>query len=55
MVAQRKPLRFRLVEAGNVADRAGRDQRLDDGGAERTGAAGNDDMTIAEIHKRQLP
>ena len=52
VVPQRKALRFRLVEAGNVADRAGSDQGLDHGGAERPGTAGNDNVTIAEVHKR---
>ena len=52
VVPQRKALRFRLVEAGNVADRAGPDQGLDDSGAERAGAAGNDNMTIAKVHER---
>ncbi len=46
--ARRKRLRLRFVEAGHVADRAGFDQRRDHGGAERAGAAGDDDMTVAE-------
>ena len=53
-VAQRKALPFRLVEAGNMADRARSDQRLHDGGAERAGAAGNDNLMIAKVHRRQL-
>jgi hypothetical protein len=34
-----------------VADRAGPDQGLDDSGAERAGAAGNDNMTIAKVQE----
>ena len=51
VVAQPEALRFGLVEARHVAERAGLDQRGDDGGAERAGAAGDDDMTVAEIHR----
>ena len=54
VVAERKPLRFRLVEAGHMANGAVLDQRRDDGGAERAGAAGDNDMTIAEIHALTL-
>jgi hypothetical protein len=38
-----------------VAERASLDQRRDDGAAERAGPAGDDDMTIAEIHIGQIP
>ena len=49
-VAQAKALRFRLVETRHVARRAGLDQRRDHGGAERAGAAGDHDVTIAKVH-----
>src|ERR1700734_1641171 len=55
MVAQPEVLRLSLVEAGHVADRAGAEQNLDDRAAQRTGAAGDDDMPIAEIHAPSSP
>ena len=54
VVAQPKALRLRFVEARHVADRAGLDQRGDDGGAERAGAASDNDVTIAKIHLGSL-
>ena len=50
VVAQAKALRLGLVEARHMADGAGFDQRGDDGGAKRAGAAGDNNMTIAKIH-----
>ena len=49
-LAQPKALRLGLVEARHMADGAGFDQAFDQRGAERTGAAGDDDVTIMKIH-----
>jgi hypothetical protein len=54
MVAQRKPIRFRSVDIWHVADRAGRDQRADHGGAQRAGSAGDDHVAVTIVH-RPLP
>ena len=54
VVAERKALRFRRDHVGHMADGAGLDQRADHRGAERAGAAGDDDMTVAKVH-RLLP
>ena len=54
VVAQPKTLRLRFVEARHMADRAGLDQRGDDRGAERAGAARDNDVTIAKVHLRSL-
>src|SRR5204863_7989374 len=54
MLAQRKPIRLRSVVIWHVADRTGRDQRADHGGAQRAGSAGDDDVAVAIIH-RLLP
>ena len=50
MPAQAEMLRFRLVEAGHMAEPASLDQRRDHGGAERAGPAGDDDMTAVKVH-----
>jgi hypothetical protein len=50
VAAQPESLRFRLVKARDVAERPGFDQRRDHGSAERPGAAGDNDMTIAKVH-----
>ena len=55
MVAQPKALCLGLVEARHMADRAGADQRFDDRAAQRAGATGDDDVTIAEIHAPSSP
>ena len=49
--AQRKTLGLGRMQIRDVAHRAGLTSALDHGGAERTGAAGHDDMTIAIIHE----
>ena len=55
MVAHAEALGLRLESMiGHVADGAGLDQRADDGGPERAGAAGDDDMAIAISPLRRL-
>jgi hypothetical protein len=54
VVAVSEAIRFRRVDVGHVADGAGVEQCADHGGAERAGTAGDDDMTVAIVH-RLLP
>ena len=55
MIAKAEAFRFRFVETRHVTQRAGLDQRGDNGGAERSGAAGDDNVTIAKVHAPKSP
>ena len=50
VVAQPETLRLGLIHARHVAHGTAGDQRFDHSGAKRAGAAGDHDVTIAEIH-----
>src|SRR5690606_9332936 len=54
MIAVGKALRLLLVAIGHMADRAAREKRFHDGGAEGAGSAGDDDVTIAKVHDCHL-
>src|SRR5262249_60167317 len=54
IVEKHKAIGLRPIIKSHVADGAGLDQRTNHRGAERSGAAGNDDMAIAIVH-RPLP
>jgi hypothetical protein len=41
---------FRVVAIGDMALRAGRDQRADHGGSERARSPGDDNVAICEVH-----
>ncbi len=51
MLAQREAFGFSGVDEGHVADSTGLDQCAHHGGAEGAGPAGDDDMTVAIVHR----
>ena len=55
VVAQPKALRLGLIEARHVTNGAGFDEALDQSRAERAGAAGDHDVTIAKVHDASSP